>query len=235
MDQSLEKRFRDFMSQLPFAESIDDLELPRDFDEEKRADFLLDNRNVVVELKSLEKDPEHKVNDELDKQREREDFPLFYGEQELSKILKYLPDGESINRKLFYKISRSVEKAFRKANKQIGSTKKIFNCQNASGFLVLLNQEINVLSPEVLSCRISELLTKPDDDGKCHYKHVASVWIVTENFFLPSRTGMKFLPSIIVDGPTVQEYQDLSEIYNKLQKAWASFNGIPFFDKSEVR
>jgi hypothetical protein len=141
------------MSQLPSIEVIDELPIPDEFNEEKRADYLLADRKVIIELKTLGSDQKYKVNEELDKHRDRDDFPLFYGEQELSKILKLLPDGQKINSRIFYKISRSIESAFRDDNKQIRSSKQIFDCPNASSLLVLLNQNIDVLSPEVISYR----------------------------------------------------------------------------------
>src|SRR5262249_601334 len=206
MSKTLEQKFQDFMSQLPFVEVIDALPIPDEFNEEKRADYLLENRKVIVELKTLESDPEYKINEELDKHRDRDDFPLFYGKQELSKILKHLSDGQKINSRIFYKISRSIESAFRDANKQIRSSKRVFDCRNASGLLVLLNHNIDVLSPEVILYRSSQLLTKTDDNCRHSYDNITSVWLIFENFFLSSEEDTKLLPSIIVDGPTFQNY-----------------------------
>lgn len=166
MKSSLENRFKQFMSQLPFVEVIDALYVSENNIESKKADFFLDNRRLIVELKSLQIDPEYKAHEEIEKHRNREDFPLFYGKMEISKILKYLPDGDSINESIFYKLSRSVETSFRKANKQIKSTKKIFNCEDACGLLIFLNQEIDILSPELLAHRVSQLLTKKNNHSQ---------------------------------------------------------------------
>jgi len=209
------------------VEVIDELDLPANFQKEKRADFLVERRKVIVEIKSLESDPEYKVQDEMAKHEGREEYSLFYGELELSQILRHLPDGEQINRRLFYKISRSLENSFRKGDKQIGATKEILGCANAYGLLVFLNEELDILSPEVISYRVSELLTKKDGDGRLHYKHITSVWFILENYTVKLKQGAKLLPSIVVDGPNAVDHQDLSIILNELQLAWASFNNIP--------
>jgi hypothetical protein len=47
---------------------------------------------------------------------------------------------------------------------------------------------------------------------------------------LSSEGGTKLLPSIIVDGPTFQNYNGLDKFYIDLQMAWAHFNGIPFLN-----
>ena len=209
------------------VEVIDELDLPVNFPKEKRADFLIERRKVIVEIKSLESDPEYKVQDEMAKHEGREEHPLYYGELELSQIVRYLPDGEQINRRLFYKISRSLENSFRKGDKQIGATKEILGCANAYGLLVFLNEELDILSPEVISYRVSELLTKKDGDSGLHYKHITSVWFILENYTVKLKQGAKLLPSIVVHGPNAVDHQDLSIILNELQLAWASFNNIP--------
>jgi hypothetical protein len=201
MTVSLNERFKEFISQLPSAEVIDNLKLPSKFDKSKRADFLVENRRAILELKSLESDPEHKIRRELVTHERRVEYPLFFGEMELQKVLKHLPDGEQIEAKLFYRISRSIEQSFRDADKQIGATKYVLSCPDSYGLLVLLNEDISVLSPDVISYRVSELLTKKDSDGSLHYKNVTSVWILPENILLRLRERADFKPSIVIHGP----------------------------------
>jgi hypothetical protein len=227
MTSSLNDRFKTFLSRLPSAEAIDDLKLPPEFDESKRADFLIENRKVIIELKALESDPEHKIHTELEHHQERDEYPLFYGELKLNKVLKHLPDGEQIQKKLFYKISRSIEQSFREADKQIHATKDILNCPNSIGVLVLLNEDISVLSPEIISYRVSQLLAKTDDDGSAHYKNITSVWFILENVSFKTKRGHKLLPSIVIDGPHAVERPELTNILNILQSSWAAFNGVP--------
>lgn len=228
MTTSLNDRFKTFLTRLPFAEAIDELELPPEFDDSKRADFLIDNRKAIIELKSLESDPEHKIHTELKNHQDRDEYPLFYGELELAKILKHLPDGVEIQKKMLYKISRSIEQSFREADKQIRDTKDIFNCPDSIGLLVLLNEDISVLSPEIISYRVSQLLAKTEDDGSPHYRNITSVWFILENFSLKTKEGHKLLPSIVIDGPSADGKPELTNIMNNLQSNWAAFNGVPF-------
>ena len=228
MTTSLNDRFKAFLARLPFAEAIDHLELPSEFDDSKRADFLIDNRKAIIELKSLESDPEHKIQTELKNHEDREEYPLFYGEMELAKILRHLPDGENIHKKLFYKISRSIEQSFREADKQIRATKDILNRPNSIGLLVLLNEDVSVLSPEIISYRVSQLLVKTEDDGSPRYRNIAAVWFVLENFSLKTKRGHKLFPSIVIEGPNAAGRPELNNILNDLQRSWAAFNGVPY-------
>lgn len=228
MRKTLNDRFKAFIAQLPSAEAIDDLELPSEFDESKRADFLIGNRKAIIELKSLESDPEHKIHTELENHKDRTEYPLFYGEMEVTQVLKHLPDGGDIQKKLFYKISRSIEQSFREADKQIGATKKILNLPNPLGILLLLNEDISVLSPEIISYRVSQLLTKKEEDGSFHYHNISAVWFILENYSLKTKEGHKFLPSIVIEGPNAAGRPELAPIMDHLQSNWAAFNGVPF-------
>ena len=226
---SLNNRFHKFMSQLPFVEAIDDMNLSPDYNDYKRADYFVEDRKVVIEVKMLESDPEYKVHDELKKHKDREEYPLYYWDVEVQDILKYLPDGEEIKKRLFYRICRSIEQSFREADKQIRDSKVVFNCPDSIGVLVLLNEDISVLSPEVMSNRISQMLTKTDKDGTLHYKNVYSCWLIIENYFLKANTTSKMLPSIIIDGPKAEEQPVLAQVFNKLQRKWADYSGVPLF------
>ena len=230
---SLDTRFKKFISQLPSAEVIDNLIFPCEFDKSKRADFLIDNRKLVIELKSLESDPEYKVHEELKAHKGRNEYPKFYGKMEVSKILKPLPDGELIQKALFNRISRSIEQSFREAEKQIGATKKALGCPGAYGVLVLLNQDVSILSPELIAQRASQLLTKTDKDGSLHYKNVNSVWFLVENVSLKTKKAIPFLPSIVIDGPSAVDEAVLASVLDDLQRKWATFSGVPFV-KSDI-
>ena len=106
MPSDLESRFLRFLATLQDAESLDELLGDPKFDGQRRADYLLFGRRVILELKSLETDTSHKVESEMDKHRDREDFPLFYGTVDLQAVLKHLPDGKEINDRIFYKTTR---------------------------------------------------------------------------------------------------------------------------------
>jgi len=226
MNNSLEDRFFKFLKQIPSSENIDDFEIPTGMEGKQKSDFFIDNRTVIIEIKTLKTNPEHKVEKELEKHREREKFPLIYGQVDIYKILAYLPDGAEINAKIFEKTTRALEQGFRSANSQIRDTKTIFKIKNAIGLLVLLNDEIDFYDPKLIVGRISQMLEK---EKNCHlrYNHITQVWIVNETHFLQINKDLKVIPSIIVNAPNSDTYKDLDIIFDKLQKGWAKFNNLP--------
>lgn len=99
--EPLEHRFHRFIASLQGTEAIDTLLANSHLENERRADYLLADRRVILELKELKTDTSPKVDKELDKHREKEEFPLIYGEVELQQILRHLPDGATINRRIY--------------------------------------------------------------------------------------------------------------------------------------
>ena len=103
---SLEDRFQAFLDQLDGAESIDGSLSDTELSHGKRADFLLDQRRIVLEVKSLEADPEYKIEERLAAHRNRPEFPIFLWKADLNEILPYLPDGKEIRRQMFHAVMR---------------------------------------------------------------------------------------------------------------------------------
>ena len=227
MAPTLNERFNDFLDNLPIAKTIDSLIIPEKFSKFKRSDYLIGKGDAFIEVKSLETDPEHKAHKELEKHENRDEYPLFYGQMEMSKILKHLPDGEKINKKIYYKISRSIEQSFRDADKQLKDSKTIFGYPDAAGILVLLNENINIFTPETIFYRINNMLTKKDDNKTPHYRNIAAVWLIAENFSINISDSKKSLPLLVIEGPMADSYPKLDRILKALQVNWANYNGVP--------
>ena len=220
----LEHRFLEFLSKLPGAESLDTLLAGTQFDGERRADYLLFGRRLIVEVKALQVDVAEKAEAELDKHREREDFPLFYGEVELHKVLRHLPDGDQISDRIYQRITRSAEDGVRSAEKQIHNTARLLQLDDSAGIVVLLNEKLGILSPDVLVPRVSSLLTRTGPDGRLR-SPIASAWLIFESHSVPGGPSRKNLPMICLDGPRADDMPWLAAFMDHLQVAWARFSG----------
>ena len=224
--EGLENRFGQFMDSLNRVENIDDL-----FDEKdgcKKADYLWCNRAVVVELKTLKTDPEIKAQTEMDKHSERDDYPLFYGEVDSDKIINQLHDGKEIRRKIYLKITRSLEDIVRSSEKQIKATKKSLSLFESIGLLVILNDTVRILSPEIIVRRVSHLLHRKDDSGDLKYRNIGYVWLIQENYELEIECGTAS-PLILIEGLPTHNTETFEECFNKIQEQWVKFNNASIF------
>jgi len=227
MSETLVNRFKRFMRELPAAEEIDSLPLPENAHTQKKADYFLSGRDAVIELKSLEEDPEYKAAREVDKHRSREDFPLFYGKWPLTEILKDLSDGRQIHDTILAKISRSVNRDLRNANEQVGSTKRLFHCAHAWGIVAILNETINILDPKIIASRLIQLLGQTNPNGAFTFANIHAAWVFAENFTVQPAVTDHTIPFVTVYRSDVEDNPHLRDIVDTLSRAWAGFNRVP--------
>ena len=232
MISDLEDRFFKFLEQLSDSENIDSLPSKNQANENKKADYFLNNRTGIVEVKSLKTNTEPKVEQELNKHRRRPDFPVFYGRMDLNKLLLNLPDGENIKKSIYNKLTRSIENLFRSTNKQIESTQKTFKTSETINILVILNDIVDIFSPEVIVSKISEMFQKRNMDLTLRYPDIDCVWIIEETHFTTIK-NQKAVPVIIVEGPNAEKKVGLGKFVENLQFEWAKFNHSPLFICSE--
>lgn len=222
---SLEHRVVQFLSALPGAENIDHLPLTIDQSKAKKADFFIDNRRVICELKSLQSDVKGKIDALMEPLTGGPQAPAFYGEWEIEKILRIAPDGEKIRRKIFENATSSVLRLFRKANEQIATTRSGFDLPHASGVLVLINDLVPLLSPEILMQRIAELIAKIEIDGRSTFEEIEAVWVLSETHEYDIGEGRKAVLSMVI---VRNENSKGSSTLGQLQKAWAAANGMRY-------
>lgn len=226
MPSALERRILNFLATLPGAESLDDILAGKRFAGERRADYLLFGRRVIIEVKSLEADSSAKVETVMEPHQERAEYPLFYGKVELSKVLKHLPDGDEINRRIFYRVTRSVEDATRSAEDQIENTAKLLQLNDSVGVLVMLNENVDILTPEAVASRVGRLMKRLNSDGS-HRSPIAFAWLHFESHVLVNGPAKTTLPIIVLEGPLASRFPWFHELLEYLHVAWAHFNGHP--------
>jgi hypothetical protein len=235
--RDVETRLLAFLRQQPTAEVIDELSLPVTGDAPKHADFFLAERAVVVEVKALYEDPSHKVDSTVTPHRDRPEFPLFYGEADVAKVVAHLPDGDRIMNQMAERLTRSVENSFRSANKQIASTKAVFETAEAEGVLILVNEGVEILSPEMIAWRLAQMLGKCNSEGDTRYPHINMIWVLSEAHRLdhPHLSTVKLLPAMLIASDRCPPTERTTALVNALQPAWAAFNKVPFVDLGEAK
>ena len=227
---TLEERFTEFVRNLQSAEIVDELQLSQEQKRGKKPDYFFFERQFIGEMKSIKKDMEPKAQTILDKHEDRPEYPVFFGQWDAEKILKHLPDGESINQKMFYAITSALEDSVEKANRQIRETKKVFEISDSQGILIILNDFVEILSPDLITHKIHQLLNKKSPSGDARYPHISIVWIVSELHVLKTEMGQEIMPSIVFVNDFSPSYQEAKDYVNWLQKKWALFNNVPFIE-----
>ena len=225
-DKNLEGRYKVFLTDLEEAESIDDLTLTREQQEAPRADYFFANRTVIGELKALYEDTTAKIDAILDPYRNTQDWPIFFGEQELERVLQHLPDRDRLRATIFRSITRSIEAVVEKANRQIRETKRTFGLRDASGLLIILNDAVDILSPDMVVYRVRRALNKRTSDGTLRYRHVSAVLLIGGAHYTQLSPDLKGMPMLTIPNQ-VPEADRVEEFISKLNHKWAAFERQP--------
>lgn len=234
MEKSLDQRFKEFLSTLTEVENIDNLNMTQQQKDSSKADYFAENHQLVIELKSLETDTEHKIEKILEPHRSRPEFPDFYGKWQVSKILKHLPDGDEINKQVIEAVTSRLEKIYKKANRQIRTTKATFNSPNAQGLLIILNEKIDVLAPNVIFYRLVRMANKKHPDKSFQFPEIHYILLISEAHFAPApNNAMGFL---ILHQPinNVSAFKH-EKFLEGLTKKWTEFNNIPLHKLGELK
>lgn len=221
---SLETRFTCFLEGLPGAEVIDKLDLPVDPERRRKADFLLAQRQVIVELKTLTTDTSHKIEAIADQHRDRDEWPLFYGKADVQKVLSNLPDGDAIYAKMINAIGRSVEDALKSAEEQVAHTKHVLKLSDAASLLVILNDSVEILDPYVVGHRVAQRLRRPLSDANSPGR-LDFVWLLFESHSMGYVQGRPAMPCILIAGKGAHRFPWFAAFHKDVVHRWTQANG----------
>jgi hypothetical protein len=223
---SLVERFELFVHGLDGYENIDALLKGFPDNGKKHADYLFDGRRIIVEQKSIEGDPGYKLQEFAEKLM-REDRILVYGKVSLDMILRNLPNEKQLRHELAVSIAKRLDEKVADADKQFRDTRLIFDIPEATGILVLLNEDVSVLAPDVIYYGLANTYKKKGPDGGLRYAHADGVVLITEAN--PSKVlGFeKAFQMIPFASPHKRNPESFTAFTDMLMARWAAFNDAP--------
>lgn len=208
------------MLSLPSVEGIDFIPLEKNEKQSKKADYFGMGRKIIFEQKCINQEQSDKIQSELEKYIDDENYPLFYGKRDFNLVIDKLPNNEEIKRKIFSQITKLLESYLSQSNKQIASTKVTFDVPNSLGVLIILNEKVKVLSPEVVASRLQQRMREKKGEN---YRFNNIDYII----FISETHQYKGVPGIItIEGAGAQKHpKETSEYIDYIVNSWAQFNG----------
>lgn len=159
-------------------------------------------------------------------------FPDFFGTRKVQDAIKNFLDREEINRNLHLEITKPLNDVYRSANNQIQSPKATFHLPNSQGLLVILNDSVDILTPESLVHRLRQIASKTAPDGSYQYQHINSVLLISEAHFTPQGELMGF-PLLHIEIEPITKFL-FGQTLDNFFKEWSKFEGVPLFETSLV-
>lgn len=218
----LNSRFDSFMKAVSTIECIDSIPVPPKYISPKKADYFGMGRSVIFEQKSINQEQVNKIQNEIEKHQNEEYYPVFYGQRDVNLVLENFPNKEEMKRKIFNKITKLIEGYLSNADKQILSTSKIFGISRYTGVLIILNDKIEVLSPEVIIHKLSQLLSQKKADGSLRFSKVSYILFISEAHLYRQKTPIALL---LQNDLVLPHNKNVEEYMRYLIHSWSEFNG----------
>jgi hypothetical protein len=105
---------------------------------------------VLIEMKHLETDQQHRINDVINAKIDPAEKPFFYGSRESHFAVNAASNGEAINAAIGSKLGRTIEGILDKADAQFKSYRSRNPRKNSVGICVILNSALREWSPDVI-------------------------------------------------------------------------------------
>ncbi len=139
------------------------------------------------------------------------------------------PTVTKSTRRIIHAITDSIERVVEKANRQIRESKETFGLREANGVLVILNDVVDMLSPELVTYRVRRALSKSTTEGELRFPHVSAVMLIGGAHYTQITPTLKGIPTLLMPN-TVPGAGKVEEFVRALNSKWAAFEGKPLFN-----
>jgi hypothetical protein len=223
---TLRQRFESFIRTLDGFESIDALLQGADPKGKKRADYLVQNRQVVIEQKALNSNPIGRPQKFIDKLAHERGIRI-YGRVSTDQVFSGQPDPTDLKRRMVLHLARVIEDDVANADKQTANTRELFNIPEALGILVLLNERASVLRHDVIHYALWNSFQKKCESGALRYAANDGVIVISEASSLALSQFQRAFPILSFISPHRRQAAFISQFSDMLMKRWAAFNNMP--------
>lgn len=215
------------------VESVDQLMTPCVLEARQRADYLACNRRVVIEQKSLDVNPDYKVQRFLDDLAKAGRLPSS-GETVLAELLSKVSDGVVLFDKLRERVTKVLDDIIAKADHQTRDTKQTLRIPEAIGVVVVLNERAQLLLPDIATVKLFDALRKRRPDGELRYVHNQVIILISEAHVIESVEEVTMFSMATIYSDAGNEIPFATTFTENLKERWAAFNNAGYLESSEL-
>jgi hypothetical protein len=221
---ALKDRFEAFIRTFDGFEEIDTLVKHSDPIGKNRSDYLLRRREIIVEQKSLERNPLARPQNYANKLMAQGRLIAFGTVS--TRIF-----SEELQREFFLDLAKIVDAIVAKADQQTEDTRDIFSVPDALGVLVILNEKASMLDPQVIHYALANVFQKRAADGSPRYPANDGVILIPEAHAITTPFGRR-IRLMRFTSPHRRANDRFLRFSNGLFKGWSEFNGVPLIEES---
>jgi hypothetical protein len=228
---ALKERFEQFMSILKGAENIDGLMKQCVLPGRQRADYLAFDRRVIIEQKSLDVNPDYKIQKFIDDLMKTRGI-IGYGRVSLDQILLQLPDGQNLKKQLYQKLTQGIDDILAKADKQTRDTRTTFLLPYAIGVVVILNDGAQVIGPDFVCVKAFDMLRLRLPTGEIRYPQNQVVILISEAHRVLVDHPAEVIPIETIFSDSGNQLPIATHYTDMLKQRWAEFNKASYIESS---
>ena len=216
---NLESAFKEFLIKCTGAVDID--LLPESQFPKGKGDFFLDEKQSIIEVKSISSDRADALEPWLQKRVEsssevKNGMPVVSGTVSFEQIYEGHSNKGLFNKQLDSLAARTLEDYIRSSKKQIHATKKALDCKDAYGFLVILNEDFQFYETWFVY-RVIQVMLQRIATETPHLK-IDGVWYINESIKTIKEVDVVFIRES-------EELDDIlpNKILDQLARSWARY------------
>lgn len=194
--------------------------------DELRADYACMRGLVAIELKTLEDDGQERIDNLLERLRERPDWPIFLGSAPLQSFIQNTADPDGLGKQVLERIGRGISRPLQKANRQLEAHEKNFPRKNLVKLLVLVNEDHEAYDPHTVAHILWHAVRREEVNGQPRFGHVDAIIYFTERHATVIQNLLTF-PVTMVEGAGTYDAAWKSEVIDFIQRRWITFSGYP--------
>jgi hypothetical protein len=201
----------------------------------QRADYLVCNRRVVIEQKSIDVNPDYKIQQFLEKLASDGRLPGVRQENwSLAELLSKVPNGAALFDELRERVTKVLDDIIAKADHQTKDTKETFSIPDAIGVVVVLNENAPLMFPDIAMVKLFDMLRKRRQDGELRYVHNHVIVLISEAHVIRSVEDTTMFNMATVYSEAGNHIPLATAFTESLKEQWAAFNNAGYLESSEL-
>ncbi len=232
---TLKDRFEQLMLSAKGVESVDQLMKNSVIKGRQSADYLACNRRVVIEQKSIDVNPDYKIQRFLNTLASAGRLPSS-GQTDwtLGELLsKVVPDGPALFDELRERVTKVLDDIIAKADDQTRDTKQTFLIPEAIGIVVVLNEHAQHIFPDISVMKLFDMLRKRRRNGELRYVHNQVIVLISEAHLINADDDAIRRSMATIYSDAGNEIPLATTYTESLKEQWATFNNAGYEELSE--
>ncbi|KXF78587.1 hypothetical protein ATN84_01980 [Paramesorhizobium deserti] len=216
-------RFERFLEEEMGAVSLDN-----DGDSEERPDYVCLRGLLAVEIKSLEESADERIENVIGPERQKEDWPIFYGRVGSDALLKNLPeaDRERLSKALTERAIRAIRRSIAKANNQLKQHTMRTGGRNIVRLLMIINEDFPEYSPKLVQYAVWKEIRRQTEGGQVRNRDIDCVVYISERHAALIE-NQQVVPLLSLHCPPMFNHPWKARLIELLLNRWAAWNDVP--------